>query len=155
TADHAASYNTMYNNDKKENGGYLFTRQIQRNLNKVLSSVFGSDKLVRSLLNYQVHLNYPLIDSLNLDLKKVKEIIIEQLHKEDGIAYAIDMEGSQNMFIPAPIREKVIKGYHRKNSGAIQINAEPQWYSGTPRSTGTTHGVWSSYDSHIPLIFMG
>jgi predicted AlkP superfamily pyrophosphatase or phosphodiesterase len=155
TADHAASYNPMYYTDQKGNGGYLFTRQIQRNLNKVLSSAFGSDKLVRSLLNYQVHLNYPLIDSLNLDLKKVKEIIIEQLHKEDGIAYAIDMEGSQNMFIPAPIREKVINGYHRKNSGAIQIIAEPQWYSGTPRSTGTTHGVWSSYDSHIPLIFMG
>ena len=59
------------------------------------------------------------------------------------------------MFIPAPIREKIINGYNRKNSGSIQIVAEPQWYSGTPRSTGTTHGVWSAYDSHIPLVFMG
>lgn len=106
-------------------------------------------------MNYQVHLNYQLIDSLQLDLDKVKQSIITKLNKEEGIAYVVDMEGNQNMFIPAPIREKIINGYNRKNSGAIQIIPEPQWYSGTPRGTGTTHGVWSAYDSHIPLIFMG
>ncbi|QBQ42826.1 alkaline phosphatase PafA [Sphingobacterium psychroaquaticum] len=155
TADHAASYNPMYYTDQKGNGGYLFTRQIQRDLNNDLAKKFGSDKIVRSLMNYQVHLNYQLIDSLQLDLDKVKQSIITKLNKEEGIAYVVDMEGNQNMFIPAPIREKIINGYNRKNSGAIQIIPEPQWYSGTPRGTGTTHGVWSAYDSHIPLIFMG
>ncbi len=155
TADHAASYNPMYFTDQKGNGGYLFDRQIRRNLNEALSAEFGSDKLVRSLTNYQVHLNYPLIDSLSLDLEKVKKSIIKTLKKEEGIAYVVDMEGDQNMFIPAPLREKIINGYNRKNSGAIQIIAEPQWYSGSPRGTGTTHGVWTAYDSHIPLVFMG
>ncbi len=155
TADHAASYNPMYYTDQKGNGGYLFDRQIRRNLNEALSAEFGTDKLVRSLTNYQVHLNYPLIDSLSLDLEKVKKSIIKTLKKEEGIAYVVDMEGDQNMFIPAPLREKIINGYNRKNSGAIQIIAEPQWYSGSPRGTGTTHGVWTAYDSHIPLVFMG
>ena len=155
TADHAASYNPMYYTDQKGNGGYLFSRQIQNNLKEVLSQKFGSDKLVRSLTNYQVHLNYTLIDSLKLDKEAVKSTIIDQLYKEPGIAYVVDMEGNQNMFIPAPLREKIINGYNRKNSGAIQIIAEPQWYAGTPRSPGTTHGVWSAYDSHIPLVFMG
>lgn len=155
TADHAASYNPMYFTDQKGNGGYLFDRQIRRNVNEALSAEFGSDKLVRSLTNYQVHLNYPLIDSLSLDLEKVKKSIIKTLKKEEGIAYVVDMEGDQNMFIPAPLREKIINGYNRKNSGAIQIIAEPQWYSGSPRGTGTTHGVWTAYDSHIPLVFMG
>ena len=155
TADHAASYNPMYFTDQKGNGGYLFSRQIQNNLKEVLQEKFGSDQLVRSLTNYQVHLNYTLIDSLKLDEQAIKTTIIDQLYKEPGIAYVVDMEGNQNMFIPAPIREKIINGYNRKNSGAIQIIAEPQWYAGTPRSPGTTHGVWSAYDSHIPLVFMG
>lgn len=155
TADHAASYNPMYFTDQKGNGGYLFGRQIRQNLNDALSAEFGSDKLIRSLTNYQIHLNYPMIDSLSLNLDDVKKSIIKTLKKEDGIAYVVDMEGDQNMFIPAPIREKIINGYNRKNSGAIQIVAEPQWYSGSPRGTGTTHGVWTAYDSHIPLIFMG
>ena len=155
TADHAASYNPMYYTDQQGNGGYLFTRQIQRNLNNLLHEKFGADKIVRSLMNYQVHLNYTLIDSLQLDIVDIKKTIIKTLNKEEGITYVIDMEGDQNMFIPAPLREKIINGYNRRHSGAIQIVAAPQWYAGTPRGTGTTHGVWSPYDSHIPLVFMG
>lgn len=155
TADHAASYNPMYYTDQKGNGGYLFTRQIQRNLNGELQEKFGSDKIVRSLMSYQVHLNYPLIDSLQLDMKEIKETIISSLNKEDGVTYVIDMENSQNISLPAPLREKIINGYNRRHSGVIQIIADPQWYAGTPRSPGTTHGVWSPYDSHIPLVFMG
>src|SRR5690606_28497958 len=100
-------------------------------------------------------LNYTLIDSLQLNLREVKETIINSLNKEEGITYVIDMEGTQNMFIPAPLREKIIKGYNSRHSGAIQIIADPQQHAGTPRSPGTTHGVWSPYDSHIPLVFMG
>ena len=155
TADHAASYNPMYYTDQKGNGGYLFTRQIQRNLNGELQEKFGSDKIVRCLMSYHVHLNYPVIDSLQLDVKEIKETIISSLNKEDGVTYVIDMENSQNISLPAPLREKIINGYNRRHSGVIQIIADPQWYSGTPRSPGTTHGVWSPYDSHIPLVFMG
>lgn len=155
TSDHAASYNPLYYTDQRGNGGYLFTRQIQRELNEELNEKFGVDKIVKSLMNYQVHLDYKLIEEKDLDLDDIKKVIINNLHKQDGIAYVVDMEGNQNMFLPERIREKIINGYNRKNSGAIQIIAEPQWYSGTPRATGTTHGVWSAYDSHIPLVFMG
>lgn len=155
TADHAVSYNPLYYTDQKGNGGYLFTSQIRRNLNATLEEAFGQKNLVISLSNYQVHFNNQLIDSLNLDLDAIKKKSIELLKKEEGIAYVVDMDGEQNMFIPEPIREKIINGYNRKRSGAIQIVVEPQWYSGSPRSVGTTHGVWSPYDSHIPLLFMG
>ena len=155
TSDHAASYNPLYYTDQKGNAGYLFLRQIQKEIDAELAERFGHKGLVKSLMNYQVHLNNKLIDSLDLDSQSIKKTIIKNLNKQDGIAYVVDMENADNMFIPAPIREKIINGYNRKNSGAIQIIAEPQWYSGTPRGTGTTHGVWSSYDSHIPLVFMG
>src|SRR5690606_33450781 len=44
TADHAASYNPLYYTDQKGNGGYLFTRQILRDLNAELKAEFGADK---------------------------------------------------------------------------------------------------------------
>ena len=106
-------------------------------------------------MNYQVHLNYSLIEEFKLDEEKIKKTIIKALRHEDGVAYVVDMEAGENMMVPAPIREKIINGYNRKNSGAIQIITEQQRYDGTPRSTGTTHGTWSPYDSHIPLLFMG
>jgi len=157
TADHAASYNPLFYTDNKGSGGYLFTRQFQRELDKELQSKFGHSKIIRSVLNYQIHLNYDKIDSLQLDMDEIKKVIIHYLKKQEGVAYVIDMETANpgDLFIPAPLREKIINGYNRKRSGAIQIIAEPQWYNGTPRSPGTSHGVWSAYDSHIPLIFMG
>lgn len=155
TADHAVSYNPMYYTDQGGNGGYLYSSNIRRNLNASLREKFGQDNLVISTLNYQVHLNNVLIDSLDLDERAIRELVVKTLKKEEGIAYVVDLTGDSDLLVPAPIREKIINGYNRKRSGVIQIVVEPQWYSGTPRSTGTTHGVWSPYDSHIPLVFMG
>ncbi|MGJ1366479.1 alkaline phosphatase PafA [Sphingobacterium spiritivorum] len=155
TADHGASYNSRYFMDMKGNGGYFFSRQVMKDLDAALNAKFGVTKLVKSLMNYQVHLNYPLIEKSNLDVDKVKEEIIKVLKKEEGIAYVVDVEKGDNMAIPQPIRERIINGYNMKRSGVIQIVLEPQWYDGSPRSTGTTHGTWTPYDSHIPLIFMG
>ncbi len=155
TADHAASYNSRYFMDMRGNGGYFFARQIMRNANEELKKEFGVDKLIRSMLNYQVHLDYTLIDQHKLDEEKIKKSIIKQLKHEDGVAYVLDVEAGENLLVPAVLREKIINGYNRKRSGAIQIITEPQWYEGNPRSTGTTHGTWTPYDSHIPLVFMG
>jgi len=155
TADHAASYNSRYFMDMRGNGGYFFSRQLLRNINDKLKEEYAVDNLVLSLMNYQVHLNYAEIDKGKLDEEKVKKSIIKMLRHEDGVAYVVDMEGGENMMVPSEIREKIINGYNRKRSGAIQIITEPQWYDGTPRSTGTTHGTWTPYDSHIPLVFMG
>ncbi len=155
TADHAASYNSRYFMDMRGNGGYFFARQLQRTMNDELKEEFGSENLIISLMNYQVHLNYAEIEKSKLDEEKIKKSIIKMLRHEDGVAYVVDMEGGENMMVPAEIREKIINGYNRKRSGAIQIITEPQWYDGTPRSTGTTHGTWTPYDSHIPLVFMG
>lgn len=155
TADHGASYNSRYFMDQRGEGGYFFSRQLLKTLNEALLQQFGKDKIVSSLMNYQVHLNQQLIDQEKIDVQAVKKTIINLLGKEDGITYVVDMEDGQNMLVPAVIREKIINGYNRKNSGVIQIITEPQWYDGTPRSTGTTHGTWSPYDSHIPLVFMG
>ena len=155
TADHAASYNSRYFMDMRGNGGYFFSRQLIRTLNESLKEEFGVDNLVISLMNYQVHLNYAVMESKKMDEEKVKKSIIKTLRHEDGVAFVVDMEGGENMMIPSVLREKIINGYNRKRSGAIQIITEPQWYDGTPRSTGTTHGTWTPYDSHLPLVFMG
>lgn len=155
TADHGASYNSRFYMDMKGNGGYFYSRQIISDLNKKLKEKFGQEKIVKSMMNYQVHLNNQMIDSLQLDRDKIKETIIRELRHTEGVAYVADMEKGDGLMIPQPVREKMINGYNYKRSGAIQIVCEPQWYDGTPRSTGTTHGTWSGYDSHIPLVFMG
>jgi hypothetical protein len=56
--------------------------------------------------------------------------------------------------IPEPIRTMIINGYNYKRSGQIQVVFQPSWLDSWAK-TGTTHGTWSPYDTHIPLLFMG
>jgi len=48
----------------------------------------------------------------------------------------------------------IINGYNYKRSGQVEVVFEPGWLESYAH-TGTTHGTWNPYDTHIPLIFMG
>jgi arylsulfatase A-like enzyme len=45
-----------------------------------------------------------------------------------------------------------VRSFNAQRSGDLEIVLEPFWIRG---ASGTTHGTPYSYDSHIPLIFMG
>ncbi len=155
TADHGASHNPLFFMDKRGNAGYFDERNTIADLNALLAQKFGQEKIVRSLMNYQVHLNHDIIDANNLNEDAIKDVAIKFIRKVEGVAFVTDMEKAGSSSIPARIRERIANGYHPKRSGCIQIILEPQWYSGSPRSRGTTHGTWASYDAHIPMVWMG
>ena len=56
--------------------------------------------------------------------------------------------------LPEPIRTMVVNGYNRNRSGSIEIIPGPGWFEGYGK-TGTTHGTWNPYDTHIPLLWYG
>ena len=155
TADHGASHNPLFFMDKRGNAGYFDERNTLSGVNALLSEKFGQEKIVRSLMNYQVHLDYDVIEANGLDEEAIKDAAIKFIRRVEGVAFVTDMEKAGSSSIPARIRERVANGYNPKRSGCIQIILEPQWYSGSPRSRGTTHGTWASYDAHIPMVWMG
>ncbi|WP_432712869.1 alkaline phosphatase PafA [Pedobacter sp.] len=155
TADHGAAHNPQFMIDKKANAGYFDSKGTLKNLNDVLTSTFGQNNIVLSLTNYQVQFNNVLIKAQKLNKAALKEKAIEFLRDVDGVAFVTDMDKAAEAAIPLRIRERIVNGYNYKRSGSIQIILEPQLYSGTAKSTGTTHGSWNPYDSHIPLVFMG
>ncbi|WP_276134541.1 alkaline phosphatase PafA [Polluticoccus soli] len=156
TADHGAAHNPTFMQDMKISAGSDNDTVTARLLNSHLKNTFGvHDTLVRLFTNYQVYLNESGIARLKLDRTQVKAAITDWLGKRPGIAYAIDMELIGRLALPEPIREMAINGYNRKRSGVIQIISEPGWFSGDHGATGTTHGSWNPYDTHIPLLWYG
>ncbi|QNL50897.1 alkaline phosphatase family protein [Olivibacter sp. SDN3] len=155
TADHGAAHNPQFFMDQKGNGGYFNGKAAQQGLNERLSQKFGEEKIVISLANYQVHLDNQLIKEKALDESAIRIEAVKYLRDLDGVAFATEMDKAADAAIPERIKERIINGYNYKRSGAIQIVLEPQWFSGSPGSTGTTHGTWNPYDSHIPLVWMG
>src|SRR3546814_5870768 len=92
TADHGASHNPLFFMDKRGNAGYFDDRNALSGLNEVLVEEFGQEKIVRSLMNYQVHLNYETIQANDLDEDDIKERAVKFLRTVDGVAFVTDME---------------------------------------------------------------
>lgn len=155
TADHGAAHNPKYFQDIKGNAGYFNTAEAKTLLNDKLEKKFAQKEIIKSLTNYQVHLNNTLIAEKDLEEDDIREYIVREMKKLEGIAFVTDMDKAATAAIPAKIRERIINGYNIKRSGVIQYILEPQWYSGKKDSKGTTHGTWGSYDAHIPAVFMG
>ena len=153
TADHAAAHNISFLVDNKIPSARFSGSSLQRSLNKKLEGKFGAKNLVLSMSNYQVHLNYKVLDSMSLDESAVSDLIVAALRRDTNISFAANMHNIGQAAVPAEVRERMINGYNTERSGNIFFALKPAMSSSG--STGTSHGVWNPYDSHIPLIWMG
>jgi predicted AlkP superfamily pyrophosphatase or phosphodiesterase len=154
SADHGAAHNATFLTDHNIPAGVWDDGAVLKSLNKFLLDKYKIENLVISLGNYQVNFNYPAIKYVRLDEDALIKDCIGFLKGQPGIAYVIDMKHAQEANVPEELRMRIVNGYSIEHSGTIQIILNPGWYSGKG-TTGTTHGTWNPYDTHIPLVFMG
>ncbi len=159
TADHAAGHNLTFERDHKIPGAALRLDIALGIADSAARAFTGKDvKLIRRISNYQVFFENERIDSLGIDrlplLRKVAEVLRAKL---PGAAFVVPAEEVESATIPEVIKTRIIHGYRKGRSGDIFIVADPGWYNkwNGHLPQGTTHGVWSPYDTHIPLIFIG
>ena len=155
TADHGAANNPKFLTDHNVPAGYVSPGGLTRDLNAMLEKKYDVKGLVLDANNYMIDLNNVLIANKKLNVDAVKFDCIEWLSKQAAVLYAVDAQNAQNASLPVWIKERIINGYNREGSGAIQVILKPGYYGGSPNATGTTHGTWTPYDTHIPLVFMG
>ncbi|MBC7400501.1 MAG: alkaline phosphatase family protein [Mucilaginibacter sp.] len=159
TADHGAAHNSTFLKDHNIPAGNWDDAATLKNLNKLLADKYNTDNLIINLDNYQVNFNYAAIKKTKLDAEFLKDDCIKYLQKQPEIAFAIDMEKAATANIPEALRTLIINGYNIANSGTIQVILKPAYYtghgSGDGGPTGTTHGTWNPYDTHVPMVFMG
>ena len=154
TADHGAAQAVGYSQEKHIPADFFVTSNILTNLDQLIQQKFGISKAIRSAENYQINFDIDKINTANGNFEGIKKLVTDYLNKQPGVAYAVDMEKVQQAPIPEPIRTMIINGYNYKRSGQVQVIFQPAWLESYAR-TGTTHGTWNPYDTHIPLIFMG
>lgn len=154
TADHGAAHNVAFLKDHRIPSGLFDTGKIQQKLNASLLAKYQQAKLVLGFHNFQLNLNMPAIKAANINLNQLKEDCISFLSAEEGIAYVLDMKNVQQENIPLDLKQRIANGYNLQRSGSIQLVLLPGWYFGSSL-TGTTHGTGYTYDTKIPLLFMG
>lgn len=154
TADHGAASAVGYSQENRIPSGLFVSKEILANLDQLIQQKYGLTNSIRSAGNYQINFNLEKIKLANADLDGIKNLTVDFFKKQPGVSYAVDIDKIQDAPIPEPIRTMIINGYNFKRSGQVQIVFQPGWLESYAR-TGTTHGTWNPYDTHIPLIFMG
>jgi predicted AlkP superfamily pyrophosphatase or phosphodiesterase len=153
TADHGAAHAAGFMNAHNIPAGTVNEGAWKKDLQQRLQEGFHAPNLVKAVLNYQVYLNQALMDSLGLDRRKVETEVVKYLMAQPGVARAFALDRMDNEPLPEVIRTAVENGYNPKRGGDVQVILLPQWMDGG--KTGTTHGLWNPYDSHIPLVWFG
>jgi len=154
SADHGVAHAIGYMQKHRLPADFLISRPIIDSLNRILENNFKVPHLVLSGQNYQVNFDMHKVYDHHLDFENIKKITVEFLEQQPGISYAVDVAEIGEAPIPEPIKKMIINGYNFKRSGAVQVILNPGWFEGLGK-TGTTHGSWNPYDTHIPLVFMG
>jgi hypothetical protein len=154
SADHGAAHSIGYMQEHKLPADYWYENPLHDSLNKILSAKYKVANLVSTIMNYQVNYNLGIIDSLALDYAAIKKTTVDYLQRQPGISFAVDMSIIGQAPLPEPLQSMMRNGYSFKRSGGVQIVLNPGWFEAYAK-TGTTHGTWNPYDTHIPLVWYG
>lgn len=114
--------------------------------------------LIRNFSNPYLYLDHALMGEMGLDTRAVEAALSEELEKLPGIAFAISSTALRAGAVSAgPVTDRVMANFHKDRSGDIYIVFEPHWFVADfdGLTVASAHGSPWSYDTHVPLIFMG
>ncbi|HEX4875545.1 MAG TPA: alkaline phosphatase PafA [Chitinophagaceae bacterium] len=154
SADHGVAHIPEFMQENKLPGGRVYMADVVKQLNKTLSEKYKINNIIVSDDNYQLHLNHPALDSAKIDKEEVSNWISDYMNNEPGIYRAFPVEELNEVPLPATIRKALNNGYYPPRNGDVQLLLKPNYIEAW-NQTGTTHGLWNPYDTHIPLLWYG
>ncbi|MCX2495426.1 alkaline phosphatase family protein [Pedobacter sp. PF22-3] len=153
TADHGAAHVPGFMQENKLPSGVVSDRDIADKLNAYLNDKFKVNNVVLRSMNNQIIFDHDKTDKGDVSFDVIKSASVEFLKRIDGFQNAVDIAKISQATLQEIQKKMITNGYNARRSGDIYYVLQPNWFNGS--STGTTHGNWNPYDSHIPLVFMG
>lgn len=157
TADHGVAPVPEVNRARKMPGGRIPAKDIFDAVQNELAAKFGPGKWIAGKSGPVVYLNYDLIAQKKLDRTVVEEAGAEALRKVPHIFRVYTRSDIMAGHVPEDhVSRDIRNGFFWKRSGDIFPVPEDFYFvdeGGTGR--GTSHGAPFTYDTHVPIIFMG
>ncbi|MFZ6758022.1 alkaline phosphatase family protein [Undibacterium sp. Ji50W] len=155
TADHGFPNVPEFSQAIKRDAQRLDGKKILEAMNQHLSEKFGQDKLATTWSNPSILLDYKLIDQKGLKREEVETAAARFAVTVPGIANSFTRTQFENGTLPQNRLSTLMqRAWNRQRSGDIMLVTKPYWYFGSG-AHGTSHGSPYSYDTNVPLVFMG
>lgn len=153
TADHGAAPLPEVLTQRRMPGGRLPEATLRKAVEAALSAKYGEGKwiLYGSFASYW--LNRALIAEKNLKAAEVEECAAAALA---GIPHVFRVytraQVVSGQFVPDSVGLRIANSFNPSRSADLITVLEPYWVYD---ASGATHGTPYSYDTHIPMVFMG
>ena len=156
TADHGAAHVPTFLTSQKVPAGVAVSA-IKDSVDHMLDKTYGPGNWVEKYMNQQVYLDRELMNAKKLDRIEVQSKVANYVMRFEGVARAMSAEAMQRTDWTSSIMAKVENGYNPQRSGDVIILLNPGWFEGWEgqEPKGTTHGSYSNYDTHVPLLWYG
>ena len=151
TADHAVAHNPYFLAANKIPAKTLSSTTLE--LSRKVEERFKVKQVIKASANYHLYLNDSSINAAGANKAEIKKFMIDSINTMPDILLAFDTEKISEVNLPSEVREMFLNGFNKKLGGDIVVVLKPGLFYGG--RTGTTHGSWNPYDSHIPLLWMG
>lgn len=161
TSDHGAIQNVSFLKHNKLDADIARITNDARQLEVFLDSKYGNESWITSVNGNNLYLNKTTIDHKQLLLPLIEKEAADFLMTLPEVSLALTADDLQTKVYEEGLRKTIQNGYHVKRSGDVLII----YNSGTiihpnpnikiENVNGTVHGSGYSYDTHVPLVWMG
>jgi predicted AlkP superfamily pyrophosphatase or phosphodiesterase len=157
TADHGFTPSPEFLQAEGRDGGRMDPYSMARALNKHLSEAFGPGPYVLSWLNPTFYLNDKVIKGRGLSAATVESRAAEFLLQFPGVSHVYTRTELMEKELPeGDFSRQVRQSWDPDRSGDLFVVQKPGWYLlGHPKGNAATHGSAHSYDTNVPLMFLG
>jgi hypothetical protein len=153
TADHGVAPLSEKQAERRQPGGRMPDRIVRDAVESKLGEKYGAGKWILSPSEHSLYLNRDLIREKKLAEEEVQRAAAEavmQIPHVFRVYTRADLLAGR--VYPDRVGRKVLNGYHHRRGADVVILVDPDWMFGR---SGTTHGTAFSYDTHVPVVFMG
>ena len=154
SADHGMAEMPEYATELGYEAGRYYGDDLLATAREISSTLFGSDKLVKDFFRPYLYLDGDAIKAKGFDRQVVAAAIADELAKAKGIGGAI-VNNSSRQGGSSGAAAAVRRNYHPQRAGDVYIFQQPYWFMFERGPVGAMHGSPWSYDTHVPIIFVG
>lgn len=153
TGDHGVAPLPETNAARKMPGGRILPGVVSKVVQAALVKAYGDGDWIVNSSDSSIYLNLDLIAKKNLSRADVDRTAAEAAM---SILHVFRVYTREQLMTGGAMEDqvarRVMNGFYMRRGPDVEVLLEPYWIFGR---TGATHGATFSYDSHVPVIFMG
>ena len=153
SADHGVATIPAANIARNMPGGRTDSQAERAAVEQALRARFGAGNYIAYFSETSMYFTADPVPGKQLDRTEMQRVAAAVMRTQPHVMRVYTRTGLENGAASGDVIDQRIRnGFHQERSGDVMIVHEPNWQAG---GSSANHGSPFSYDTHVPVIFLG